>query len=251
MLSLRTICALINVKSVKWYICALKDASPSLRQNGNRSGRVCTAARYLSLILAPDFTAGMQRWDQLLSVFNEHGMVTVLKTTRPRNRGLGCTNRYGKISTKAALFSSYLTVKQTWQSVSPETYKLLSARMFATAGFLKVCDCFNTKYNLLDRFQRERLQVSSVLTAVGSGFSSHIPHFAFKRKIQVVNRFSWHFLNLFGWEYSFMSLPSPEKLSSFFSKWESWLLLTLKGFTLFSCKSFIKIQFSLPFFCGS
>lgn len=80
-------------------------------KKGNRSGRACTAAHYLSLILAPDFTAGMQRWDQSLSVFNEHGMVTVLKTTRPRNRGLGCTNRYSKMCTKTALFSSYLTVK--------------------------------------------------------------------------------------------------------------------------------------------
>lgn len=83
-----------NVRSAELDECALSEASSSLRRN--RSGRASTAVRYLSLIPAPDFTAGMQRWDPSLLVFNEHGAVTVLKTTRPRYRGLGCTDRYRK-----------------------------------------------------------------------------------------------------------------------------------------------------------
>lgn len=47
-------------KKKKHKVCTLKEASSSLKQKGNRSARVCTAAPYLSLILAPDFTAGMQ-----------------------------------------------------------------------------------------------------------------------------------------------------------------------------------------------
>lgn len=96
-------------------------------------GQAATSSPYLSLILAADFTAGMRRWDQPLSVLNEHGVVTALKTTQPRNRGLGCTSRYHEASTKTALLAAYLTVKHTWQPVCHETRKLFGCRMFAAA----------------------------------------------------------------------------------------------------------------------
>lgn len=157
-LSVTTLSALINERKKSlsqshfWHLsrkekerkCALRE-KPHHKQKGNQSGRACTAAPYLSLSLAPDFTAGMQRWNQSLSVFNEHGMVTVWKTTRPRNRGLGCSNRYGKISTKTFLFSSYLTVKWTQQ-----TCKLSSLRMLA-ATFREPFICCITSSDFHDQ----------------------------------------------------------------------------------------------------
>lgn len=140
----------------------------------------CTAAPYLSLILAPDFTAGMQRWDQSLSVLNEHGMVTVLKTTRPRNRGLGCSNRYGRIPTKAVLFSTYLILRQTWQSMLT---KPLGLRMFTVCyRSLKIQFPPSVIWQI-------PLNFWFVLAAVSSDFTSHIPRSAYKRKTQVANTF--------------------------------------------------------------
>lgn len=122
---------------------------------------LCTPAHYLSLIPAPHFTAGMWRWDQSLSVFNEHGMATVLKTTHPRNRGLGCTNRYGTVRTKSARFLGYPTVKQSWLSASRESYKLFCPVVFpvfrmsavtvtlAQKTYKNFVSCFNLHYILV------------------------------------------------------------------------------------------------------
>lgn len=72
----------------------VKGASPSGRGRGNQRGLTTTAAAYLSLTPAPDFTAGMQRWDASLLVFTERAVVTVLETTWQNGGGFSCSSRY-------------------------------------------------------------------------------------------------------------------------------------------------------------
>lgn len=136
----------------------------------------------------------MQRWDQSLSVLNEHGMVTVLKTTHPRNRGLGCTSRYGKTSTKTALLPGYLTVKQTWQPVCHETRKLFGFRMFA-AAFRYPLSLLSQNTALMNNVCRS---VTSILSCLNLQLSvqTSLSRSAYERKTEVANTFSWYFLNL-------------------------------------------------------
>lgn len=151
-------------------------------------------------------------------------MVTVLKTTHPRNRGLGCTSRYGKTSTKTALLPGYLTVKHTWQPVCHETRKLFGFRMFAAA--------FRYPLSLLSQntalMNNVCWSVTSILSCLNLQLSvqTSVSPSAYERKTEV--------------EHVFMIFPKPfgniessvfarlRKVSDFFSK------LSLKVGTQFS-----------------
>lgn len=187
-------------------------SSSSSSQKGKRRGQAATSSPYLSLILAADFTAGMRRWDQPLSVLNEHGVVTVLKTTQPRNRGLGCTSRYVEASTKTALLAAYLTVKHTWQPVCHETRKLFGCRMFA-AAFRYPLSLLSQNTALMNPVCRA-LPPSCRLNLQLSVQTSVSPS-AYERKTEVANMFSWYFLNLLDTSNP-LFLPGSEKFPTSF-----------------------------------
>lgn len=155
----------------------------------------------------------MQRWDQSLSVLNEHGVVTVLKTTHPRNRGLGCTSRYGKASTKTALLPGYLTVKHTWQPVCHETRKLFGFRMFA-AAFRYPLSLLSQNTALMNNVCRSVTSILSCLNLQLSVQTSVSPS-AYERKAEVANMFSWYFLNLLDTSNP-LFLPGSEKFPTSF-----------------------------------